>query len=101
MSSKVKWLDTQIEGQVSVHTVPSCLSLCDLKSDNYYKLIVADIPLDLKTKCKLKVFKGTSQVAEQGLPGIPSSIQTLYIDELEPRVPGLVLRITPNEFMVK
>lgn len=87
--SKAKWLDTQIEGQINVHTIPSCLSLCDLKSDNYYKLIVANVPLDLTAKPKLKVFKGTSQVAEQGLPGIPSAIQTIYIDEQEPRTPGL------------
>lgn len=49
---------------------------------------MADIPLDLMAKPKLKVFKGTSQIAEQGLPGIPSAIQTIYIDEQEPRVPG-------------
>lgn len=86
--SASKWLDTQIEGQINVNTIPSCVALCDLKSDNYYKLIVADIPLDFATKPKLKVFKGTSQIAEQGLPGIPAAIQTIFIDEQEPRIPG-------------
>lgn len=83
-----KWLDAQSEYRTGLRTLPSCLSLCDLKHDNYFKLIAAEIPADISAKSKLKVYKGITLISEQGLPGIPSGIETFYIDEHNPRVPG-------------
>lgn len=63
---KPKWLDAQTEHQnTSLHSIPSCLVLSDLKSDKYYKLVAVDIPVDFPAKAKLKVFKGTSIISEQ------------------------------------
>lgn len=64
------------------------MSVCDLKNDNYYKLIAAEIPLSLEAKPKLRVYKGTQVWNDQGLPGMPSSVQSLYIDESYPKMPS-------------
>lgn len=64
------------------------MSVCDLKNDDYFKLIAAEIPFSLDTKPRLRVYKGTQIVNEQGLPGIPSSVQSLYIDESHPKMPS-------------
>lgn len=64
------------------------MSVCDLKNDNYYKLVAAEIPFSLDTKPRLRVYKGTQVINEQGLPGIPSAVESLYIDELPPKMPS-------------
>lgn len=48
------------------------------------------MPADLNSdaKSKLKVYKGTTLISEQGLPGYPTAIQTLYVDENEPKIPS-------------
>jgi Bardet-Biedl syndrome 1 protein len=48
-------LDAETESEIKLHTLPGCMTLCDLKNDNYYKLVAADIPLDFEGKSKLKV----------------------------------------------
>lgn len=62
--------------------------MSDLKNDDYYKLIAAEIPLDMVSKSKLKVYKGTSLISEQGLPGIPSAVESLYSDENDLKTPS-------------
>ncbi|XP_058838064.1 Bardet-Biedl syndrome 1 protein homolog [Topomyia yanbarensis] len=89
-----KWLDAQCDGTAALHTLPSCLSLCDLKNDNYYQLVIVDIPLfDFDAKPKLKVYKGTNLTSEQNLPGIPSAVESLYINDQEPRIPIIAVAI--------
>lgn len=62
----------------------------DLKNDDYFKLVIVEIPQSIKSsdKPKLKVYKGTTLVSEQNLPGIPSSLKSLYVDDKDPKVPG-------------
>lgn len=85
-----KWLDAQCDGTAALHTLPSCMSLCDLKNDNYYQLVIVDVPLfDFDAKPKLKVYKGTNLTSEQNLPEIPSSVECFYLDEPEPRIPSI------------
>ncbi|XP_055628278.1 Bardet-Biedl syndrome 1 protein homolog isoform X2 [Toxorhynchites rutilus septentrionalis] len=73
------------------------MSLCDLKNDNYYQLVIVDIPLfDFNTKPKLKVYKGTNLASEQNLPGIPSALESLYINEQEPRIPIIAVAIASS-----
>ncbi|XP_055384123.1 Bardet-Biedl syndrome 1 protein homolog [Condylostylus longicornis] len=88
-----KWLNAYSEQQTCLYTLPSLLTLCDLKNDKYSKLIVVDIPKDFKGRAKLKVYKGTGMVSEQGLPGIPSSVKSFYIDEPEPKIPIIAVSI--------
>lgn len=71
--------------------------MCDLKNDNYYKLITAEIPTDIHNeKSRLKVYKGTTLVNDQGLPNIPSAVVSFYIDEYEPKVPVIAVSIGPS-----
>ncbi|XP_055601592.1 Bardet-Biedl syndrome 1 protein homolog [Uranotaenia lowii] len=89
-----KWLDAQCDGTAALHTLPACMSLCDLKNDNYYQLIIVDVPLfDFDSKPKLKVYKGTNLTSEQNLPGIPSAVESLYINEQEPRIPIIAVAV--------
>ncbi|ETN65941.1 BBS1 [Anopheles darlingi] len=89
-----KWLDAQCDGTAALHTLPSCMTLCDLKNDSYYQLIVVDVPmLDFEAKPKLKVYKGTNLVSEQHLPGIPCAVESLYISDQEPRIPIIAVAV--------
>ncbi|EAT38940.1 AAEL009211-PA [Aedes aegypti] len=90
-----KWLDAQCDGTAALHTLPACMSLCDLKNDNYYQLVIVDVPLfDFDAKPKLKVYKGTNLTSEQNLPEIPSSVECFYLDEPEPRIPIIAVAIS-------
>ena len=66
------------------------MTVCDLKNDGYFKLIVGEIPLilDSKKPPRLRVYKGNQVVSEQGLPGIPSAVISFYIDENDPKMPS-------------
>lgn len=77
-----------------LRTLPAYLSLVDLKNDNYYKLVTAEIApvFTADMKSKLKVYKGTTLISEQNLPGIPSAIQSFYVDDSEARIPGKIKR---------
>lgn len=50
-----KWLDAISDGAAGLKTLPGCMTICDLKNDNYYKLIAAEIPYSIDLKPKLKV----------------------------------------------
>lgn len=75
---------------MTLRTFPAYLTLVDLKNDDYFKLVTVEIPQSIHSdeKPKLKVYKGTTLVNEQSLPGIPSSVKSLYVDDHEPRIPG-------------
>lgn len=85
-----KWLDAQSEQNTIQRTFPAFISLVDLKNDDYFKLVIVEIPQSIRSdeKPKLKVFKGTTLVSEQNLPGIPSSLKSFYIDDNDPKLPG-------------
>ena len=86
---QTRWLDALSDGTAGLKTISSCMTVCDLKSDNYYKLIAAEIPFELESRPRLRVYKGTQVVNEQIIPGIPSSVQSLYIDESHPKMPSI------------
>lgn len=85
-----KWLDAQSEQNTILRTFPAYLTLVDLKSDDYFKLVTVEIPQTFQSdeKPKLKVYKGTTLVSEQNLPGIPSSLKSLYVDDNDHKIPG-------------
>lgn len=86
--AQTRWLDALSDGSAGLKTISSCLSVCDLRNDDYYKLVAAEIPFSFETKPRLRVYKGTQVLHDQGLPGIPSSVQSLYIDESQPKMPS-------------
>lgn len=83
-----KWLDAQSEHKTTLRALPACLTLCDLKHDGYHQLVTAEFPMDVKGKSKLKAYKGTTLISEQSLPGIPVAIDSFYVDEHVPKIPG-------------
>lgn len=84
------WLDALSDGSAGFTTLAQCMTVCDLKNDGYFKLIVGEIPLilDSKKPPRLRVYKGNQVVSEQGLPGIPSTVISFYIGENEPKMPS-------------
>lgn len=85
-----KWLDAQSEPNTIHRTFPAYLALVDLKNDDYFKLVTVEIPQSIHSdqKPKLKVYKGTTLISEQNLPGIPSSLKSLFVDDTDYRIPG-------------
>lgn len=75
-----------------LRTYPAFLALVDLKNDGYVNLVTVEIPKSFysEQKPKLKVYKGTTLIGEQNLPGIPSSLKSLYIDDMDNKIPGKV-----------
>lgn len=88
--SSKKWLDAQSEQNAIQQTFPAFISLVDLKNDDYFKLVIVEIPQSIRSdeKPKLKVYKGTTLVSEQNLPGIPSALKSFYVDDSDPKLPG-------------
>uniref|UniRef100_A0A1A9WPW6 Uncharacterized protein n=1 Tax=Glossina brevipalpis TaxID=37001 RepID=A0A1A9WPW6_9MUSC len=99
MSGSKNWLQViTSEEQPKLNTLPSCVTLSDIKSDGYVRLIAADIMVDDKEEysAKLKVFRGIDLESEHELRGIPAAIESLYIDEIESKTPILAVAIAES-----
>uniref|UniRef100_A0A1A9ZFV4 Uncharacterized protein n=1 Tax=Glossina pallidipes TaxID=7398 RepID=A0A1A9ZFV4_GLOPL len=99
MPSSSNWLQViASEEQPKLNTLPSCVSLSNIKSDNYVRLVAADITVDDKEQYsgKLKVFRGLDLESEHELGGIPAAIESLYIDETESKTPILAVAIAES-----
>lgn len=92
-ASVPNWLHVDIgdEAPQLLSTLSSCMTLSDVQCDGYVRLLAADISLEDNEapSAKLKVFRGLQLKQEQPLPGIPTAIESLYIDESEPKTPGV------------
>ncbi|KAI9581551.1 hypothetical protein GQX74_012876 [Glossina fuscipes] len=98
MPSSSNWLQVIAnEEQPKLNTLPSCVSLSNIKSDNYVRLIAVDITVDDKEQYsgKLKVFRGLDLESEHELGGIPAAIESLYIDETESKTPIMYIKAIP------
>ena len=56
-------------------------------ADGDHKLVAAHYSTN-KSELKLKVYKGASLVKESNLVDTPTALISLYMDNLQPRVPG-------------
>ncbi|XP_034102765.1 Bardet-Biedl syndrome 1 protein homolog [Drosophila albomicans] len=94
------WLHVDIgeETPLLLSTLSSCMTLSDVQCDGYMRLLAADISLeeDDEPSAKLKVFRGLKLKQEQSLPGIPTAIESLYIDETEPKTPVIAVAIAES-----
>ncbi|KAJ6640773.1 Bardet-Biedl syndrome 1 protein like [Pseudolycoriella hygida] len=93
MRTSKKWLDAQSEHKTTLRALPSCLTLCDLKHDGYHQLVAAEFPMEIQGKSKLKAYKGTTLISEQSLPGIPTAVESFYVDEHFPKIPVIAVAI--------
>ncbi|KAH8302769.1 hypothetical protein KR044_010695 [Drosophila immigrans] len=94
------WLHVDIEDETPplLSTLSSCMTLSDVQCDGYVRLLAADISLEdyEEPSAKLKVFRGLKLKQEQPLPGIPTAIESLYIDETEPKTPVIAVAIAES-----
>lgn len=91
MTTPGNWLQVLVNEneKPKLNTLPSCMTVSDVKSDNYVRLIAMDLDLEKeKPAAKLKVFRGIDLETEHDLMGIPAAIESLYIDESEPKTPS-------------
>ncbi|XP_061397052.1 Bardet-Biedl syndrome 1 protein homolog [Musca vetustissima] len=94
MVSPGNWLQVVDNEQPKLNTLPSCVTVSDIKSDNYVRLIATDIAIDEEPpRATLKVFRGIDLESEHELKGIPSAIVSLYIDDSEPKTPIVAVAI--------
>ncbi|KAI8126246.1 hypothetical protein FF38_13487 [Lucilia cuprina] len=99
MGTPGNWLQVIVDEneKPKLTTLPSCMTVSDIKSDNYVRLIATDITLDEEPPAaKLKVFRGIDLESEHELKGIPAAIESLYIDESEPKTPILAVAISES-----
>ncbi|XP_073843489.1 Bardet-Biedl syndrome 1 [Musca autumnalis] len=98
MVSPGNWLQVIVDSeQPKLNTLPSCVTVSDIKSDNYVRLIATDIAVDEEPpRATLKVFRGIDLESEHELKGIPSAIVSLYIDESEPKTPIVAVAIAES-----
>ncbi|KAH8367266.1 hypothetical protein KR200_006170 [Drosophila serrata] len=101
-ASAPNWLHVDTEDEASrpqLTTLSSCMTLSDVQCDGYVRLLAADISLDdaaEEPSATLKVFRGLKLKQEQPLPGIPTAIESLYIDESEPKTPVIAVAIAES-----
>lgn len=70
------------------------MNICDMRNDNYYHLIVSEIPSIFDTNSRLRVYKGCQVINDQLINGIASSIQSVYIDESSLKIPSKQIKFT-------
>ena len=68
-----------------VRTFGGCVRLVDLFGDGEDKLVVAD------QEGKMRVYRGTSMMAEHALLDQPSALACFYSDNNAPRVPAVAV----------
>ncbi|XP_064544798.1 Bardet-Biedl syndrome 1 protein homolog [Drosophila montana] len=99
-ASVPNWLHVDIgeETPQVLSTLSSCMTLSDVQCDGYVRLLAADISLEdiAEPSAKLKIFRGVQLKQEQPLPGIPTAIESLYIDESEPKTPVIAVAIAES-----
>ncbi|KAH8270290.1 hypothetical protein KR018_006571 [Drosophila ironensis] len=102
MAGPPNWLHVETEEEAPrITTLSSCLALSDVQCDGYVRLLAADISFDdeapdQEPSATLKVFRGLKLKQEQALPGIPAAIESLYIDETEPKTPVIAVAIAES-----
>ena len=98
--SSDSWISAFQDPVAGINTSSCCMALEDLNGDGENKLIIADIgttPFDIR----LKVYKGTSLLANMQLINLPSGICTFFIDTIEPMTPAIAVASGPYVYVYK
>jgi hypothetical protein len=100
VTSDSDWLNAYYDPVACINSHSNALELADLFADGDNKFIAAHYSLN-KTELKLKVFKGASLIKESNLVDTPTALISLYMDNLQPRVPGIDNDIYMNIYVNK
>ena len=84
----------------NINTHSNAIELADIFADGDFKLITAHYSTN-KTDLKLKVFKGASLIKESNLVDVPTALISLYMDNLQPRVPGIAVAAGSSIYIYK
>ncbi|KAI6659932.1 Bardet-Biedl syndrome 1 protein-like [Oopsacas minuta] len=94
------WINAYQDPVAGIKTSSSCMALEDLNGDGENKLIIADVgttPFDMR----LKVYKGTSLLANMQLINLPSGLCTFFVDTNEPMTPAIAVASGPYVYVYK
>jgi Bardet-Biedl syndrome 1 protein len=94
------WLNAYYDPVAGICTHSNAIELADIFADGDYKLITAHYSLN-KSDLKLKVYKGASLIKESNLVDIPTALISLYMDNLQPRVPGIAVASGSSIYIYK
>lgn len=81
-------MEAHSDRSAGLTTLPRNLVLSDVSGDGDFRLVLVDLKLENNVKSKLKIYKGTAQIADQILPDIPSGIISFYSENVDRSVPG-------------
>ena len=81
------WLNAYYDPVAGINSHSNAIELTDIFADGDNKLVAAHYSSN-KNELKLKVFKGASLIKENNLVDTPTALISLFMDNLQPRVPG-------------
>ncbi len=82
-----EWLNAYYDPVAGINSHTHTMELVDIFSDGDNKFVAANFGLN-KGDLKLKVFKGAVLIKENNLVDSATALLSLYMDNLQPRVPG-------------
>lgn len=94
------WLNAYYDPVAGLQTNSASIELVDIFADGDSKFISATYGPN-KTDLKLKVFKGASLIKESNLVDVPTGLISLYMDNLQPRVPAVAVASGSGLFVYK
>ena len=94
------WLNAYQDPVAGINTSSNCMALEDLNGDGENKLIIADAGTT-SFDMRLKVYKGTSLLANMQLINLPSGICTFFVDMNEPMTPAIAVASGPYVYVYK
>jgi Bardet-Biedl syndrome 1 protein len=94
------WLSAYYDPVAGINTHSGALELSDVFADGDSKLVAAHYG-QTKSELKLKVFKGASLIKENNLVDTPTAVISLYMDNLQPRVPAIAVASGSSIFIYK
>ncbi|CAB3378974.1 Hypothetical predicted protein [Cloeon dipterum] len=97
------WLEAHADFSAGVHTFGQCMALADLNADGDHRLIIADHGQFLanRSQAKLKVYRGTSLIAENAILDLPVAIAAFHMDTTQPRIPAIAVASGPHIYIYK
>ena len=95
-----QWLEALFDPMADLDTISQCTVVEDLNGDGEYKLVVAHL-----SKLLLRVYKGTTVDTHGGdgtrLTEVPTAMVSVFMDQTEPRTPGLAIASGQSVFIFK
>jgi Bardet-Biedl syndrome 1 protein len=93
-------LNAYYDPVAGINSHSNSIELVDIYADGHSELVVAHYSTN-KSELKLKVFKGASLIKESNLVDTPTALVSIYMDNLEPKVPAIAVASGSNIYIYK